>query len=154
MHDVIIVGARCAGSALGLMLARSGKKVLMLERATFPSDTMSGHYIHPAGISWLKRWGVFDLLAATDTPEQQKLTLDFGPFSLSAIPTAASDGTSSGYGPRRRIFDTLLAEAAVAAGVELIYGVTVSRPLFILWTGCGLKDIPPMANPLNSAPAS
>lgn len=129
MYDVIIVGARCAGSALGLMLARSGKKVLMLERTTFPSDTMSGHYIHPAGISCLKRWGVFDQLAATDTPEQKKLTLDFGPFALSATPTAASDGTSSGYGPRRRIFDTLLAEAAVAAGVEFIDGVTVNRPL-------------------------
>ncbi|MDP1702014.1 MAG: NAD(P)/FAD-dependent oxidoreductase [Aestuariivirga sp.] len=130
MHDVIIVGARCAGSALGLMLARSGKKVLMLERATFPSDTMSGHYVHPAGISCLKRWGVFGQLAATDTPEQKKLTLDFGPFALSATPTAAPDGTSSGYGPRRRTFDTLLAEAAVAAGVEFIDGVTVSRPLW------------------------
>jgi 2-polyprenyl-6-methoxyphenol hydroxylase-like FAD-dependent oxidoreductase len=130
MYDVIIVGARCAGSALGLMLARSGKKVLMLERTTFPSDTMSGHYIHPAGISCLKRWGVFDQLAATDTPEQKKLTLDFGPFALSATPTAASDGTSSGYGPRRRIFDILLAEAAVAAEVEFIDGVTVNRPLW------------------------
>ncbi len=129
MYDVIIVGARCAGSALGLMLARSGKKVLMLERSTFPCDTMSGHYIHPAGISCLKRWGVFDRLAATDTPEQKKLTLDFGPFALSATPTAAPDGTSSGYGPRRRIFDSLLAEAAVAAGVEFIDGVTVNRPL-------------------------
>lgn len=129
MHDVIIVGARCSGSALGLMLARSGKKVLMLERSTFPSDTMSGHYIHPAGISCLKRWGFFDQLAATDTPEQKTLTLDFGPFALSATPTAAPDGTSSGYGPRRRIFDTLLAEAAVESGVEFIDDVTVNRPL-------------------------
>ena len=130
MHDVIIVGARCAGSALGLMLARSGKKVLMLERATFPSDTLSGHYIHPAGISFLRRWGVFDRLAATDTPAQARVTLDFGPFALSGTPTAAADGSSAGYGPRRHIFDPLLAEAAVEAGVEFMDGVTVHGPIF------------------------
>ncbi len=130
MYDAIIVGARCAGSALGLMLARAGKKVLMLDRAIFPSDTMSGHYIHPAGISCLKRLGVFDGIASTDTPEQKKLTVDFGPFALSGTPAAAPDGTTSGYGPRRRIFDTLLAEAAVAAGAEFIDGVTVSGPIF------------------------
>ncbi len=130
MYDAIIVGARCAGSALGLMLARAGKKVLMLDRAIFPSDTMSGHYIHPAGISCLKRLGVFGRLASTDTPEQKKITVDFGPFALSGTPVAAPDGTSSGYGPRRRIFDTLLAEAAVAAGAEFIDGVTVNGPIF------------------------
>jgi flavin-dependent dehydrogenase len=147
MYDVIIVGARCAGSALGLMLARTGKKVLMLDRAIFPSDTMSGHYIHPAGISCLKRLGVFDRLASTDTPEQKKLTVDFGPFALSGTPTAAPDGTSSGYGPRRRIFDALLAEAAVAAGAEFIDGVTVSGPIFSDGRVVGVEGITSQGKP-------
>jgi flavin-dependent dehydrogenase len=148
MHDVIIVGARCAGSALGLMLARSGKKVLMLERSRFPSDTMSGHYIHPAGNSWVKRWGVYDQITATDTPEQKKLSLDFGPFVLSATPTAAPDGTSSGYGPRRYIFDTLLAEAAVAAGVEFMDGVTVNGPIFSHGRVAGISGVTHAGKPL------
>ena len=49
MYDVAIVGARCAGSALALMLAREGLNVLVIDRTTFPSDTMSAiSFIPPA----------------------------------------------------------------------------------------------------------
>ncbi len=130
MYDIIIVGARCAGAALALMLARSGHKVLMVDRAVFPRDTMSGHYIHPAGVSWLKRWGVLDRLAATDTPSQSTMTIDFGPVVLTARPAPAADGTTLGYGPRRWLFDPLLAEAAVEAGAQWWDGTTVTCPIF------------------------
>jgi 2-polyprenyl-6-methoxyphenol hydroxylase-like FAD-dependent oxidoreductase len=58
MYDVAIVGARCAGSALALMLAREGLSVVVIDRTTFPSDTMSGHFIQPAGVSCLRRLGL------------------------------------------------------------------------------------------------
>lgn len=129
MHDVIIIGARCAGSALALLLARAGLKVLVIDRTVFPSDTMSGHYIHPAGVACLKRWGVLGRLAATDTPAQERVTVDFGPVAVGGRPAPAPDGTTTGYAPRRWLFDPLLAEAAAEAGAELWQGVTVHGPI-------------------------
>lgn len=129
MYDVIIVGARSAGAALGLLLARSGLTVLMVDRAVFPSDTMSGHFIHPAGVSFLNRHGVLDRLKATDTPPQTTMTVDFGPVALTASPAPAADGTRTAYAPRRKLFDAILIDAAVEAGVVFRDGVTVRRPI-------------------------
>ena len=53
-YDVIVVGARCAGSPTAMLLAREGYKVLLVDRATFPSDTISTHLIHPPGVATLK----------------------------------------------------------------------------------------------------
>ena len=60
--DVVVVGARCAGSPLAVMLARRGLRVCVLDRARFPSETLSTHVIQPCGVVILKRLG---LLAAT-----------------------------------------------------------------------------------------
>lgn len=139
MHDVVIVGARSAGASLALLLARKGLKVAMVDRTRFPSDTMSGHFIHPAGISCLRRWGVLERLAATDTPAQARMSFDFGPVVLSATPTAAADGTSVAYAPRRWIFDPLLAEAAVAAGADLQQGVSVESMILAGDRVAGIK---------------
>ena len=56
--DVIVAGARCAGSPTAMLLARKGYRVLLVDKATFPSDTMSGHYIHQPGVACLERWGL------------------------------------------------------------------------------------------------
>lgn len=129
MYDVIIIGARCAGAALALLLARASLKVLVIDRAEFPSDTMSGHYIHPAGISCLRRLGLLEKLKATGTPAQETVTVDFGPLALTGTPAPAADGTVSGYAPRRFIFDPMLAAAAVEAGAAFWQGVTFLGPL-------------------------
>lgn len=129
MYDVAIVGARCAGSALALMLAREGLKVLAIDRATFPSDTMSGHFIQPAGVSCLRRLGLFEALESLGAPAQQTMTVDFGPVVLSGRPTAAADGISAAYAPRRYLFDPMLADAAIAAGAELREGVSFVEPV-------------------------
>ncbi|WP_457939348.1 NAD(P)/FAD-dependent oxidoreductase [Mesorhizobium sp. 10J20-29] len=129
MHDVIIIGARCAGSALALLLARAGMKVLVVERKSFPSDTMSGHYIHPAGISFLRRHNLLDRLIATRTPPQHTVRVDFGPIALSGTPAPAADGTTDGYAPRRYIFDTMLAEAAGDAGAETWHETNFIAPI-------------------------
>jgi len=64
MYDAIIVGARCAGSPLAMLLARKGYRVLLLDKASFPSDTISTHHIHQPGVAHLKRWGLLDKLRA------------------------------------------------------------------------------------------
>ena len=95
MYDVVIVGARCAGSALALMLAREGLKVLAIDRTTFPSDTMSGHFIHPAGVSCLRRLGLLEGLEALGAPAQETMTVDFGPVVL-VRPAGAGAGRHGG----------------------------------------------------------
>jgi flavin-dependent dehydrogenase len=64
-YDVVVVGARCAGSATGMLLARGGMRVLIIDRGRFPSDTISGHMIKPAGVAYLERWGLLDSLLDT-----------------------------------------------------------------------------------------
>ena len=66
MYDAIVVGARCAGSPTAMLLARMGYKVLMVDKASFPSDTMSGHYIHHPGSACLERWGARAALRRTN----------------------------------------------------------------------------------------
>ncbi|MDQ3878454.1 MAG: FAD-dependent monooxygenase, partial [Actinomycetota bacterium] len=68
MYDVIVVGARCAGAPTAMLLAREGHKVLLVDRAKFPSDTMSTHFIQLPGMLRLQRWGLLDELTATDCP--------------------------------------------------------------------------------------
>jgi len=60
MYDVIVVGARCAGSPTALLLARKGYRVLLVDRATFPSDTISTHYVRlPGARASLPREGAY-----------------------------------------------------------------------------------------------
>ncbi|HYM32870.1 MAG TPA: NAD(P)/FAD-dependent oxidoreductase [Candidatus Cybelea sp.] len=130
MYDVIVVGARCAGASTAMLLARRGHKVLMVDRATFPSDTMSTHFIHVSGVARLRRWGVLDRLQATDAPAERTLTVDFGPVVLTGNPAPAECGTDVSYAPRRKIFDALLIDAAVESGVEFRQGVRVRELIF------------------------
>jgi 2-polyprenyl-6-methoxyphenol hydroxylase-like FAD-dependent oxidoreductase len=143
MHDVIIIGARCAGSALALMLARRGLNVLTIDRTTFPSDTMSGHFIHPAGVSCLRRLGLLEDLKALGAPAETTMTVDFGPVVLSGQPAPASDGTAVAYAPRRYLFDPMLADAAVAAGANLREGVSFVDPIVEDQRVVGIRTMTP-----------
>jgi flavin-dependent dehydrogenase len=118
MYDAIVVGARCAGAPTAMLLARAGHKVLLVDRATFPSDTVSTHYIHQPGAAHLKRWGLLDRIAAAGAPAIRNLTLDVGPFALRGTPPA-SDAVADAYSLRRTVLDQILVEAAASAGVEV-----------------------------------
>jgi 2-polyprenyl-6-methoxyphenol hydroxylase-like FAD-dependent oxidoreductase len=143
MYDVAIVGARCAGSALALMLAREGVKVLVVDRTTFPSDTMSGHFIQPAGVSCLRRMGLLKNLQALGHPPQERMTVDFGSVVLSGRPAPMPDGTTTGYAPRRFRFDPMLADAAVAAGAELREATSFLEPSIEEGRVAGLRTVTP-----------
>ncbi len=117
MYDAIIVGARCAGSPLAMLLARKGYKVLVVDKAVFPSDTISTHHIHQPGVKKLKDWGILEKLRAAGTPATTKIRFDVGPFAFEGVPTPAGDVVEA-FAPRRRILDTILAESAIEAGAE------------------------------------
>jgi len=128
-YDAIVIGARCAGSPTAMLLARKGYRVLLLDRATFPSDTISTHLIHPRGVAALARWGVLERLEATGCPPIAKYTFDFGPIAISGSPGSV-DGAAHALAPRRTVLDDLLVEAAVAAGAELREGFVVDELVF------------------------
>jgi 2-polyprenyl-6-methoxyphenol hydroxylase-like FAD-dependent oxidoreductase len=119
--DAIVVGARCAGAPTAMLLARKGYKVLLLDRATFPSDTISTHIVHPPGIAALRRWGLLERVQATGCPPLEGYSFDFGPFEVAGTPR----GVEAPLCPRRTVLDQLLVEAAVEAGAELREGFTV-----------------------------
>lgn len=117
-YDALVVGARCAGASTAMLLAQRGHRVLLLDRARFPSDIMHGHFIHRHGPLRLARWGVLDRIAASGCPPVSTLVSYFGDFRLVAR-NLEVDGVAWGYGPRRAVLDKILVDAAVAAGAEL-----------------------------------
>jgi flavin-dependent dehydrogenase len=123
-HDAIVVGARCAGSPTAMLLARKGYRVLVVDRATFPSDTLSTHWVHAPGVAALQRWGLRERLEATGCPPIEKYSFDFGPITISGRPRPADD-VSTSYCPRRTVLDKLLVDAARDAGAEVREGFTV-----------------------------
>jgi 2-polyprenyl-6-methoxyphenol hydroxylase-like FAD-dependent oxidoreductase len=124
MYDVIVVGARCAGASLAMLLARAGHRVAMVDRASFPSDTMSTHFLWQRGASRLDAWGLLDRLQERGCAPIKQITFDVGPVQLSGIGPAVG-GVADTYCPRRTVLDGLLVDAAVEAGVELVEGVVV-----------------------------
>jgi 2-polyprenyl-6-methoxyphenol hydroxylase-like FAD-dependent oxidoreductase len=117
-YDAIVIGARCAGSPTAMLLARAGHRVLLLDRAAFPSDTMSTHLIHPPGVAALRRWSLLDQLRESGCPRIDRYSFDFGPFTIAGSPQPI-DGVTDAYCPRRTVLDRILVDAAVAAGAEL-----------------------------------
>jgi flavin-dependent dehydrogenase len=127
-YDAIVVGARCAGSPTAMLLARKGHKVLMVDRARFPSDTISTHILHPPGVASLRLWGLLEGVVATGCPPIHTYAVDFGPFTLSGSPGTEQDPVA--YAPRRTVLDKLLVDAAVEAGVEVREGFAVQEVVF------------------------
>jgi 2-polyprenyl-6-methoxyphenol hydroxylase-like FAD-dependent oxidoreductase len=126
-YDVIVVGARCAGSPTAMLLAREGYRVLVVDRATFPSDTISTHIVHPLAVAALSRWGLLDRLAATGCPPIRTYSFDFGPFTISGWP--GTEESPVAYCPRRTVLDKLLVDAAADAGAEIREAFTVDEVL-------------------------
>lgn len=117
-YDAIIIGARVAGSSTAMLLARNGLRVLAVDRAQFPSDTLSTHQVQLPGVARLKRWGLLDAVIAAGTPATREISFDPGPVKLRGT-VAATDGADAIYGPRRLLLDKLLVDAARDAGADV-----------------------------------
>jgi flavin-dependent dehydrogenase len=136
MHDVIVVGARCAGAPLAMLLARQGIRVLLVDRATFPSDIPHGHFIHRHGPRRLREWGVLEKVAQR-TPAVTSMIFDAGDFPL-RVHNLVEDGLPWGYGPRRTTFDQILIDAAEDSGAEVRTGFNVFEYLIEHGTVVGI----------------
>ena len=126
-YDAVIGGARCAGSATARLLAQQGVRTLVVDRATFPSDTVSTHCISGAGVVLLQRWGLFEDVKATNVPHVLTMGACLGSMDLPEAPAPSTIGTIS---PRRTVLDKLLVDRAREAAAEVREGVTVKD---LLW---------------------
>lgn len=130
-YDVVIAGARCAGAALALRLARAGLRVLAIERASYATDALSTHALMRPGVVQLERLGVLDALRASGAPPVRSTTFYYGDRQLS-LAVKPAHGADALYAPRRYVLDALLVDAARAAGAEIRHGVSLQE---LVWDG-------------------
>ena len=117
-YDVVVVGARCAGAATALLLARRGLRVLMVDRSAPGKDTLSTHALMRTGIVLLNRFGVLDAIREAGTPPVTRSEMVYD-GQRAAVEVRPSHGVTALYAPRRTLLDAFLADAAMAAGVDV-----------------------------------
>jgi flavin-dependent dehydrogenase len=124
LYDVVVVGARAAGAATAMLLARRGLRVLAIDRSAYGSDTLSTHCIAMAGVLQLSRWGVLDRLREAGTPVANAIVFNYGDemARIDLRPRGDVDGL---YSPRRTLLDAALVDEAVASGAHVRHGVSM-----------------------------
>lgn len=65
-HDVVVVGARLAGTTLAAEMARRGRDVVVVDKARFPADTLSTHVLFGGGVEELRHMGALDRILDLD----------------------------------------------------------------------------------------
>jgi 2-polyprenyl-6-methoxyphenol hydroxylase-like FAD-dependent oxidoreductase len=127
--DVVVVGARCAGSPLAALLASSGARVVVLDRATFPRETLSSHLFEVDALEFLHRLGAFDGLRETGAPLVELTDTRVEDLYLRmALPQLEGD-VGGMMSVRRALLDPILAELAARAGADVRMGAQVSGVL-------------------------
>jgi flavin-dependent dehydrogenase len=127
-HDVIVVGARCAGSSTARLLAHRGHDVVVVDRADFPSDTLSTHGIARGGVVQLSRWGLLDRVLDSGAPAVREVSFVTGAGELTR-PVKERSGVDLLVAPRRSVLDGILLDEAVAAGATLRTGTSATGVL-------------------------
>jgi flavin-dependent dehydrogenase len=127
-YDVVVVGARPAGAATAMLLARGGLRVLVVDQSRYGSDTLSTHALMRGGVQQLHRWGLLDQVVAAGTPAVRRTLFHYDDESVQ-ITIKPALGVDALYAPRRTVLDPLLVDAARRAGVTVTYGVTVTDVL-------------------------
>jgi 2-polyprenyl-6-methoxyphenol hydroxylase-like FAD-dependent oxidoreductase len=134
--DAVIVGARCAGSTLAIALAKRGWDVLVVDRDTFPSETVSTHFVYPNTVARFDQLGVLDRLRARhEVPFVANRVIGLG-HEITGTFTPI-DGFDKCIGPRRSALDQAIVDAALAAGADGRFGERVVELI-----GSGTEDDP------------
>ena len=110
-YDALVVGARCAGAATAMLMARQGLRVLVIDRAGYGTDTISTHALMRGGVLQLHRWGVLPRLREMGTPAVRETTFHYGDEAI-AVPIRPANGVDALYAPRRTLLDSTLVDAA------------------------------------------
>ncbi|WP_158891422.1 NAD(P)/FAD-dependent oxidoreductase [Amycolatopsis anabasis] len=129
--EVIVVGARCAGSAAAIALATAGRRVIALDSARFPADTLSTHLLWPSGLAELRALGALAGVQALGAPPLS-LALAGGAGQEIRTGYPPVDGIDHGMCVRRSGLDMALVDTARRAGAEVREGVKVTE---LLWDG-------------------
>ncbi|MDQ1909079.1 NAD(P)/FAD-dependent oxidoreductase [Paenibacillus sp. GD4] len=125
-YDVVVVGSRVAGSSLAYELSKEGYEVLLVDRSTFPSDTLSTHNMFNNTVTMLREMGVLDRLLKTNTPTYRRARVEFGPSVIDGV-IPEIDGESRCLCIRRTYLDHILLEHAKSQpGVTGIEGFRVT----------------------------
>ena len=120
-YDTIVVGGRVAGAATAMLLAQQGQRVLVLERGTYGSDTLSTHALMRGGVLQLERWGVLGDIVDAGTPPVNTTTFHYPDESI------VVDLKEPLYAPRRTVLDAALVDAAWDAGADVQFSTRVSQ---------------------------
>lgn len=121
-YDAIVVGARCAGAATAMLLARGGMRVLMVDAGTRGRDTCSTHALMKGGVIQLSKWGLLEQVDRAGTPPILKTTFHYRD-EIVDVELKPKDGIHGLRAPRRTVLDPILVDAAEQAGVEARYGL-------------------------------
>lgn len=122
-YDAIVVGARCAGAATAMLLARQGARVLMIDSSEHGSDTLSTHALMRGAVMQLGSWGVLDRIRHAGTPPIRTASYLYGDEAIE-FEIKPLHGVDALYAPRRYVIDRILADAAIEAGVDARYGLS------------------------------
>ncbi|MEO0717583.1 MAG: FAD-dependent monooxygenase [Pseudomonadota bacterium] len=125
-YDVVVVGARCAGAATAMLLARGGAKVLLIDRDAYGADTLSTHALMRTSVSLLSAWGVLPAVLEGGAQPVRRTLISYGSQRIE-VPIKPSRGVDALYAPRRTTLDAALADAATAAGADVAFGVTLDH---------------------------
>jgi 2-polyprenyl-6-methoxyphenol hydroxylase-like FAD-dependent oxidoreductase len=118
--DVVVVGARCAGSPLATFLKRAGLNVCVVDQTDFPSDTLSTHMFQVGGIEVLNQLGVLEKVLATGAPPITSCYMKFEDVDMSGPPRVRKNDLNVPLLCVRRVsLDIRLVEMAQEAGVEM-----------------------------------
>jgi flavin-dependent dehydrogenase len=122
--DAIVVGARCAGAATAMLLARGGARVVLVDKGAYGTDMLSTHALMRGAVLQLDRWGVLPDIVVSGTPPIRSTTFCYAETDTT-VPIEAKYGVTALYAPRRTLLDRLLVDAAFKSGVDIRYGVRV-----------------------------
>ena len=125
-YDALIIGARCAGAATAMLMARAGMRVLLVDRGSYGTDTISTHALMRGGVLQLYRWGVLPRLQEAGTPAVYSTTFHYGDERIT-VPIRVSNGVDALYAPRRTLLDSTLVDAASEAGAQVHHGHMLVR---------------------------
>lgn len=127
--DVVVAGARCAGAATALLIARAGGRVLVVDRDGYGADTPSTHALMRGAVLQLRRWGILPAIAAAGTPPIRSTTFSYPDHDVT-VAIEPKFGVSALYAPRRTVLDRALIDAAAHAGAEVRHRCEVRDLLF------------------------